>query len=148
MTIVYNMIDKFEECDVSVGLEAFDLFEQRHDASISSQYPSLIIQNLNVSPAEFNPNVNYLHFNYENTFITSPFHFLELLEDESKTELPVLQQSIRFLHFLNWACYLYPTLNAEYESITKFPSKLMRDNAELISSELAKITFQLTPDSE
>ncbi|MDF1875792.1 hypothetical protein JHD48_08595 [Sulfurimonas sp. SAG-AH-194-I05] len=127
---------------IETGLQAFDLFQKRHNTMISKEYPSLMIRDVKINPNEFNPNKNYLNFKYENVSPSSPFHFLTLIPSESKLEQSSLLQSISFLHFLNWACYFYPKLKSDYDQMSS-PSKGMIKEEAIISRELAEIITQL-----
>ena len=128
---------------IEIGLQAFELFQKRHNTMISEEYPSLMIKDVDVNADEFNPNRNYLNFKYESISPSSPFHFMTLIPSESKLEQSSLLQSISFFHFLNWACYFYPKLKSDYNEISSFPSKGTIVDAEIISEELAEIITQL-----
>lgn len=131
-----------------IGIEAFELFEKRHNTMLLQKYPSLKIQNVGIlDNRHFNPNKNYLNFSFKDKKynIHSPLHFLTLIPSKSKLEDSSLLQTISFLHFLNWACWFYPKLTTDYNNIESFPSKSVKIDSELMSKELAKMIMQLSP---
>lgn len=127
---------------MSVGLEAFSLFERRHNVELQKKYPRLVVENVSVEANEFNPNRDYLHFKYENTSGSSPFHFLELIPDTKLFEV------IDLLHFINWACYFHNKITDEYKKLGDYKSQKMRTAEEAFSRYLAEIIQEFTQDKK
>lgn len=133
---------------MSIGIEAFSLFEKRHNVKLQEKYPYLVVANVAVHPDEFNPNRDYLHFKNTNTSPSSPFHFLSLIPDETSSDMDtsILFQVVNLLHFINWACYFHKKLKDDYDKINDFPSKHTREEEKAFSKSLLEIIQEFTPD--
>lgn len=127
-----------EVCDMSIGIEAFSLFEKRHNVKLQEKYPYIVTKNVKPHEVDFNPNKNYLHFKYSNISEASPFYFLNLIPKTTIKEIDVspLFLTIDLLHVLNWACYFYAKLKHEHANISP-PSKKVQREEEQFSAYLA-----------
>ena len=133
---------------MSVGLEAFSIYERRHNVKLQEQYPYLITKNVKAHDVDFNPNKNHLHFKYGNISEASPFYFLKLIPDSSIKDVNIspLFLTIELFHVLNWACYFHVKLKDDYANISSFPSKKVQNEEEDFSEVLASMIAESVPD--
>ncbi len=123
---MYNMIHKFEEVAMPVGLEALRIFKAKGSIEMRKKYPSIYREDIDKN-CSYNPNDDYLRAlpKEEPSIHTSPWYCFTLIPNTTIDGKPSLDASLYLMQFLNWAVYYYASLTVKYSTIPKGrPKKL------------------------